>query len=117
MSSKPIKDDPETLPPLGRKLLFLDDMKNVDRIVYALYGICALLVLADFFYKKKYYVGVENWPGFYAFYGFFMCTGLVLGARSMRLFLKRDETYYAPYDVESEAYPEHDMERKENRDD
>ncbi len=116
MSSDKIKDDPDTLPWLGRKLLFLDDMKNVDKIVHALYGICALLVLADFFYKKKYYVAVENIPGIYAFYGFFMCAGLVLGARTMRIFLKRDEDFYAPYDVESEEFPEDGLDRKEHGD-
>lgn len=107
-------DNPDDLPWLGRKLLFLDDMKNVERIVYGLYGICALLILADFFYKKKYYVAVENIPGIYAFYGFFMCAGLVLGARTMRLFLKRDENYYAPKDVEAEEFPEDLMERDDH---
>jgi len=108
------KDDPETFPWLGRKLLFLDDMKNVDRIVIGLYVLCAGLFLADFFYKKKYYVGMENFPGFYAIYGFVMCAGLVVIARWMRTFLKRDETYYAPYDVEAEEYPESGLDRREN---
>lgn len=116
MSSRKFEDNPDNLPWLGRKLLFLDNMKNVDRIVYGIYGICALLVLADFFYKKKYYVSVENIPGIYAYYGFFMCAGLVLGARAMRLVLKRDEDYYAPYDVESEVFPEDGLERKEHGD-
>lgn len=116
MSSHEIKDDPERLPWLGRKLLFLEKMKNVDRVVYALYGVCALLVLADFFYKKKYYVSVENITGFYAFYGFFLCAALVLGARTLRLFLKRNEDFYAPYDVEAEEYPEDGLERKEHGD-
>ena len=106
------KDDPQNLPWLGRKLLFLDDMRNVEKIVYGLYGLCALLCIADFFYKKKYYVPVETFPGFYAIYGFFMCAGLVICARMMRIFLKRDETYYHPKDVESEDHPEHDLDRE-----
>jgi len=110
------KDDPEALPWLGRKLLFLDNMKNVERIVTGLYVLCALLFLADFFYKKKYYVSVENWPGFYAVYGFVMCAGLVVIARWMRSFLKRDESYYAPFDVESEEYPEDGLARQEHGD-
>lgn len=114
MSTHSHKDNPQDLPWLGRKLLFLDDMKNVDRIVYGLYAVCALLFLADMLYKKKYYVSVENIFGFYGMYGFFMCAGLVLGARMMRLFLKRDEDYYAPYDVESEPFPEDQMERDDH---
>lgn len=107
-----VKDDPRNFPWLGRKLLFLDDMRNVTRIVYGLYAVCALLFLADFLYKKKTYLAAENFPGFYALYGFFMCAGLVIGAKAMRLFLKRDETYYTPNDVESEAYPEDGLSRE-----
>lgn len=93
-------------PALGRWLSFVDDMKNVDRIVYGLYAVCALLFAADFLYVKKVHVAVEGIPGFYALYGFVMCALLVICAKGMRVFLKRDETYYAPDDVESEAYPE-----------
>lgn len=107
------KTDPSKLPWLGRKLLWLDDIKNVDRIVFGLYGLCAVLFLADFFYKKKTYLDLEDVPGFYAIYGFIMCAALVVCARAMRTFLMRDETYYAPKDVESEAYPEHDMQRED----
>jgi hypothetical protein len=104
--------DPAKLPWLGRKLLFLDDMRNVERIVYGLYGLCTLLFLADFFYYKKTYVVVEKFPGFYAIYGFVMCALLVICARGMRVVLKRDETFYAPHDVESEPYPEKGLDRE-----
>lgn len=110
---EPRKTDPNKLPWLGRKLLWLDNMQNVDRIVYSLYGLCAILFLADFFYKKKTYLDLEDLPGFYAIYGFVMCAALVVCARGMRLFLMRDETYYAPNDVESEEYPEDQLEREE----
>ncbi|MEM9330028.1 MAG: hypothetical protein AAGA53_01805 [Pseudomonadota bacterium] len=104
--------NPSTLPWLGRKLLWLDNMKNVDRIVYGLYGLCTVLFLADFFYKKKSYLDLEDLPGFYALYGFIMCAALVICARGMRIFLMRSEEYYAPDDVESEAHPEHDLNRE-----
>ncbi len=110
------QDDPNTLPWLGRKLLFLDDIKNVNRLVYWLYGVCALLFAADFMYKKKTYLAVENFPGFYALYGFFMCAALVICAKAMRIFLKRDEDYYAPNDVESEKYPEDGLSREQHND-
>lgn len=105
-------DKPEDLPTLGRALLWLDKKKNVDRIVYGLYIVCAILFAADFLYHKHVYLGVEEFPGFYALYGFFMCAALVISAKIMRLFLKRPEDYYAPYDVESEKYPEDQLERK-----
>lgn len=105
-------DDPATYPALGRMLLFLDKRKNVDRIVYGLFVLCAGLFAADFFYHKYTYVAVEEFPGFYALYGFFMCAGLVVCARAMRVFLKRPEDYYAPKDIESEPYPEDGLSRE-----
>ena len=105
-------EDASRFPWLGRKLLWLDNMKNVDRVVYTLYGTCAVLFIADFLYKKKTYLDIEDVPGFYAIYGFVMCALLVICARGMRLFLMRDETYYAPDDVESEDYPEEGLKRE-----
>jgi len=116
MAKKPKAENPENFPLIGRKLLWLENMKNVDRIVYGLYATCALLFIADFFYKKKTYLDLEDLPGFYAIYGFVMCALLVICARGMRLFLMRDETYYTPKDVESEAFPEHDMSRETHDD-
>ena len=110
---EPGKTDPNKLPWLCRKLLWLDNMKNVDRIVDSLYFLCAALFLADFFYKKKTYLDLEDIPGFYAIYGFIMCAALVVCARGMRIFLMRDEAYYAPNDVEAEEYPEDQLEREE----
>lgn len=104
-------DNPETYPWLGRKLLWVDSKKNVDRIVYALYAICALLFAADFLYHKHTEIRIEEIPGFYALYGFFMCAALVICAKGLRLLLKRPEDYYAPYDTQSEEYPEDQLER------
>ncbi len=104
--------DPFKLPWLGRNLLWLDNMRNVDRVVYALYGICAVLLIADFLYHKHSYLDIEDIPGFYAAYGFFMCAALVICAKGMRLFLKRPEDYYAPKDVESETFPEDQLDRE-----
>ena len=73
---------------------WLDQPRNVDRIIYALVGICALLFLADFFYHKHPHFGFEAWFGFYAWYGFIVCVGLVLAAKWMRSVLMRDEDYY-----------------------
>ncbi len=106
-----VETDPAKLPALGRAMLFLDKKKNVDRIVYGLYAVCALLVIADIAYKKKTYFSIEYFFGFYGWYGFIMCALLVVCAKAMRRVLMRDETYYAPYDVESEDYPEDQLDR------
>ena len=74
---------------------WLDDPRNVNKIVYSLYVICALLLLADFFYEKHdTHLDQEHWIGFYAFYGLIAYTTLVLTAKSLRKLLKRKEDYY-----------------------
>ena len=83
-----------TKPPNDGKTNWLDDMRNVRKVVWALVIVCAGLFVADAFYHKHPYFNAETWFGFYAFYGFFMCVGLVLAAKVMRIFLMRDEDYY-----------------------
>ena len=83
-----------TKPDNDGKVYWLDDMRNVRKIVWALVIVCAGLFVADAFYHKHPYFSVESWFGFYALYGFFMCVGLVLAARVLRVFLMRDEDFY-----------------------
>lgn len=109
---KTYETDPSKLPWLGRKLLWLDNKKNVDRIVYALGVLCAGLFAAEFIYHKHSYLDIEDIPGFYAAYGFFMGAVAVIFARAIRVILKRDEDYYAPKDVASEPFPEDQLGRE-----
>jgi hypothetical protein len=105
-------EDTSRYPRLGQMLSGIDRPQSVQKIIYALYVICALLVAAEFFYYKKTYFSAEKIPGFYAAYGFFMCAGLVICARLMRIFLMRPEDYYAPKDTDSEPYPEDQLSRE-----
>lgn len=74
--------------------------KNVKRIVYGLFAVCILVVLADFLFfleqfDKHALYEWENWPGFYAVYGFVACVLLVLISKYiLRPLIKRDEDYY-----------------------
>ncbi|MQA97439.1 MAG: hypothetical protein GEV11_23420 [Streptosporangiales bacterium] len=74
----------------------LDEPRNVTRIVYGLAVLCALALVADFFYAKHPHFSVEDWPGFYAIYGFVGSVTLVLAAKRLRRLLRRDEDYYEP---------------------
>lgn len=76
------------------KQRWLDQPKNVDKIVYGLYVVCALLVLCDLFYEKHTYYSYEHWFGFHGVYGFVSCVALVLAAKGLRLILRRREDYY-----------------------
>ena len=76
------------------KRYWLDQPRNVDKIIYTLIGGCVLLFLADFLYHKHPHFDFEAWFGFYAWYGFIASVVLVLAAKWMRVVLKRDEDYY-----------------------
>lgn len=74
---------------------WLDEPKNVDRVVHTVYAICAFTVLLDLFIHRHETLDFAHFFGFYAWYGFVACTGLVLAAKVLRIFVKRDEDYYA----------------------
>lgn len=104
-------DDPSTYPALGRMLTWVDKPGSAMKIVYALAALCALLLILNFFYDPHAHFGIENIPGFYGFYGFIMFTGLILAAKTLRIFIKRPENYYGDKAIDQETYPEEQLER------
>ncbi len=74
---------------------WLDDRRNVKRVIGGLFAICAVVALADLLpYKHHLHFDFEYWPGFYSIFGFVACVFLVLTATRLRKVLKRDEDYY-----------------------
>ena len=71
-----------------------DDPKNVKRVVYLLFLVCAASLLGDFFVHRHMDHPWEAMFGFYAFYGFVACVALVLIATGLRKLLMRGEDYY-----------------------
>jgi hypothetical protein len=78
----------------GKKRHIFDDPANVKRVIHALYGVCALSLLADFFVDRHVDHPGEALFGFYALYGFVACVILVLVAKELRKVLMRGEDYY-----------------------
>lgn len=78
----------------NEKKYIFDNPKNVKRILYVLYGCCALLFALDFVIHRHIVHSWENLWGFYPIYGFIGCVILVLVATWMRTFLMRSEDYY-----------------------
>ena len=68
--------------------------KFISFIVYALYALCAALLLIDVFHHKHGHFVFEEWFGFYAFYGFVAYMLIVNSAKLLRKLIKRDEDYY-----------------------
>lgn len=73
---------------------WLDEPRNVRRIVYGLYLACGLLLLTDLLYVKTPHFSFESWFDFYPVFGFVVSFTLVLTAKQLRRVLRRDEDYY-----------------------
>jgi hypothetical protein len=76
------------------KTYWLDNPRNVDRLVYGFYVVCALLLAIDVFVPKHGPFEIEHIYGFYGVFGFVACVALVLAAKQMRRVLMRPEDYY-----------------------
>jgi len=57
-------------------------------------AVLLFIVLAQFFVKIKAYFGLDDWFGFAAVFGFLACVTMILIAKGLGRFLKRDEHYY-----------------------
>lgn len=78
----------------GEKKYWLDEPRNIDRLLYAFCAVCALFVAADLFVPKHGLFAVEHTFGFYSVIGFVSCAGIIWGAKQLRRVLKRPEDYY-----------------------
>jgi hypothetical protein len=76
------------------KPYWLDDPRNVTRLVWGLYAVCGLLLCIDVFVPKHGPFPIEHVLGFYGLFGFAACVALVLVAKVLRLVLMRSEDYY-----------------------
>ncbi len=71
-----------------------DNPRNVKRVIHALYGVCAVSLLAELFIHRHVDHPWEALFGFYSLYGFAACVVLVLVAKEMRKVIMRKEDYY-----------------------
>ncbi len=79
----------------SEKKYWLDDPRNVNKLIGVLVAVCIALVIVDAFYHKHVHLAVEeSFPVFYGVYGFLAYCVIVLSAKALRRLLKRDEDYY-----------------------
>ncbi len=78
----------------GERRYWLDEPRNVTKVVWGLVVVCCGLFFADALYVKHGLFSVESLFAFYAVFGFVVCVCLVLIAKWMRTFLMRPEDYY-----------------------
>ncbi len=73
---------------------WLDDWRNVRKVLWTLYAVCTVLIALDLLYHKHAVLDFEGWFGFYAIYGFVACVLLVLTAKGLRKLIARPPDYY-----------------------
>jgi hypothetical protein len=78
----------------NEKTYWLDNPRNVRKVIWAVVISCGVSALADLFYEKHAHFWWEEWFNFYGFYGFVCCVLLVLAAKELRKVVMRDEDYY-----------------------
>ncbi len=110
-----INDSKEEVAPLARRFLWVDTKSGLNRLIIGLIVLCIFLFAMDFFWHRHVKVPGEEFYGFHAIAGFVSFTVIVLGAKTLRLLIRRDESYYGEGSVDGEAsYPEEGTSRVEH---
>ena len=76
------------------KKYYLDKPENVQRLLRVFYVLCALLFVADFIVHRHTMIALEEFPAFYAVFGFVAFVVLVIGSIALRKLIMRKENYY-----------------------
>jgi len=79
---------------MKKELKIFDKPENVKRFLSIFYISLIVLLIIDFFIHKHPEFPWEGAPNFFAAYGFVSCVLLIFIAKILRIFLKRDESYY-----------------------
>lgn len=93
-----------------KKQYLFDNPRNVKILLYALYVICAILILLDFVVHRHVTHSWEQLLGFYSIYGFIGCVSIVFGSKWLRVLVKRDEDYYDRDDLSEDEGRDHVVE-------
>jgi sterol desaturase/sphingolipid hydroxylase (fatty acid hydroxylase superfamily) len=67
---------------------------NIRRLIYISLAVLAVVALLDFAIHPHAAFGVDGTPFFYSWYGFVTCVGMVVFAKLLGIFLKRQDSYY-----------------------
>ena len=77
-----------------KKKYWLDERRNVMRLIWVFAGLCVGVLVIDAGFHRKDEFFWEGWFGFYGFFGFIACVVLVLAAKELRRLVMRREDYY-----------------------
>lgn len=111
-----MNDSKDDVAPLARHFLWVDTRSGLNRLIIGLIVLCIFLFAIDFVHHRHTKVPGEEFYGFHAIAGFLSFTVIVLGARALRVLIRRDESYYGSGSVDSEDYPEAGTSRVQHKD-
>ena len=77
--------------------------ENIRKLWIVFIAILLVTVAAGFFVHQHESFGIEDSTGFFAWYGFITCVGMVVFAKLLGVFLKRPEDYYETESDKHEA--------------
>ena len=91
--------NPEKKYAIVRRKHWLQRPENIRKLWWIFAGVLALTVLAQFTVEIHDYFGVDGLFGFSALYGFGSCVLMVVVAKILGWWLKRDDHYYPEEDL------------------
>ena len=68
--------------------------ENIRKLWIIFIAVLAVTALLDFVLHPHAAFGLDGTPFFYSWYGFATCVGMVVFAKLLGIFLKREDTYY-----------------------
>ncbi|MFW6077791.1 MAG: hypothetical protein ACOC71_08550 [Hyphomicrobiales bacterium] len=80
--------------PDDERTYWLDDSRNVSRLVWLLVGVCVILAALEFTANRYGPFAIEHVFGFYGIFGFVASLVVVLLTRFLRPLVARREDYY-----------------------
>lgn len=78
--------------------------ENIRKLWMFFIAILLVTTIAGFFVHQHVHFGIEDSFGFFAWYGFITCVGMVVFAKLLGIFLKRPEDYYGTGSNNDEAH-------------
>ncbi len=107
------KNSKEDITPFGSILFSWLKHRSSNRFIIGILAVvCIMFGLFDFIYHRHGHFKAEEFPGFFALYGFIMFSFIIFGATVLRYFIKRKEDYYGSKAVDSESIVQRNLEDK-----
>ena len=78
----------------NERAYWLDNTKNVNRLLWILGAACAAVFAMDFLYVRPIHFDPERLYGFFGLYGFVCFVFIVFAGKLLRKLVMRDEDYY-----------------------